>query len=342
MEIQRITFLIVLVAGRMTASQAQTAGVAPLFLNEIPLDVSVTLPLRELKRSRSDSIYFPTGLHFKSGNDAWDSVQMGIRARGNFRRKHCYFPPLRIKIKKSEAKGSLFEGTKNLKLVVPCQATNNYDALILKEYLCYKLYERVTPYAFRTRLVALRLHDNGGKGKDHILRAFFIEDDDALAERLHGVAADDKTIRPQHLQDTGALRLDLFQYMIANTDFSTTFLHNIKVVQTNSHQKIPVPYDFDMAGLVSAPYATVDESLGIRNVRERYYKGFCRDAGLAEHVRREFIGLESQLQHVIDQEASVLDPKDLAGIKKQIHAFFDILKDDSIYRTNITLKCRER
>ena len=44
-----------------------------------------------------------------------------------------------------------------------------------------------------------------------------------------------------------------------------------------------------MAGFVNAPYATFDESLGIKGVHERVYKGYCRNEGITEFVRQEFI-----------------------------------------------------
>ncbi|MFC2096584.1 hypothetical protein ACFLQ3_02680 [Bacteroidota bacterium] len=39
---------------------------------------------------------------------------------------------------------------------------------------------------------------------------------------------------------------------------------------------IPVPYDFDFAGLVNADYANPAEVLDIENVTERYFLGLCR------------------------------------------------------------------
>ncbi len=37
-----------------------------------------------------------------------------------------------------------------------------------------------------------------------------------------------------------------------------------------------MPYDFDYAGLVDAPYAVPDENLDITSVRERLYRGYGR------------------------------------------------------------------
>jgi hypothetical protein len=189
----------------------------------------------------------------------------------------------------------------------------------------------------------MKLKDLDSKnGKEFQFTGFFIEDDDDVARRLDAVAKDEVKLHPMHLQDTNALRLDLFQYMIANTDFSTTFLHNVKVLQTKSNQKIVLPYDFDMAGLVNANYATFDESLGIRSVRERVYKGFCRDEELTQYVRQEFVRLEPTFKEVVSHYGHYFDAKVLAGIQKYMHSFFEVIGDDSYYRTNILLKCRER
>ena len=42
-----------------------------------------------------------------------------------------------------------------------------------------------------------------------------------------------------------------------------------------SHSIFLVPYDFDFAGAVDAPYATPDAKLPIKRVRERIYRGHC-------------------------------------------------------------------
>ena len=39
---------------------------------------------------------------------------------------------------------------------------------------------------------------------------------------------------------------------------------------------IPLPYDFDMSGFINPSYAVVNETLGIKNIRDRKYRGFKR------------------------------------------------------------------
>ncbi len=49
-----------------------------------------------------------------------------------------------------------------------------------------------------------------------------------------------------------------------------------KLVESPVKGLLPVPYDFDLSGVISTPYARPNTSLPIKNVRERYYKGCCR------------------------------------------------------------------
>src|SRR5207237_2735928 len=68
----------------------------------------------------------------------------------------------------------------------------------------------------------------------------------------------------------------VFQYMIGNTDFAVTALHNIVLIRDSSGVVYPVPYDFDWSGVISTPYAQPDSRLEIRTVRQRLWRGTCR------------------------------------------------------------------
>ena len=90
---------------------------------------------------------------YKAENDDWNSLEMKIRARGNFRRKNCYFIPLKLKLEKAETKGTMFKGQKKLKMVLPCLNESSKDDNVLKEYIIYKMFEVVSPYYFKTRML---------------------------------------------------------------------------------------------------------------------------------------------------------------------------------------------
>ena len=105
-----------------------------------------------MKKKTTDSTYIETDLNFFQ-EDKWNTIHVSLRARGNFRRAKCYFPPIKMKIKKSQTKNTVFNGNKSLKLVLPCKIENENNDNILQEYIAYKIYEIISPYHFKTRRV---------------------------------------------------------------------------------------------------------------------------------------------------------------------------------------------
>jgi len=335
--------LIILTWAHSGCLLAQRSNVTPLFQDEKPLSIRLGYSFKTVKQNTTDSVYYPTHLYYKNGHDQWDSLSISVRARGNFRRKYCYFAPMRIKIKKKEAKGTSFEGNQYLKLVLPCQDGSTYHDLIRKEYICYQLYEASTPYTFNTRLLDITLTDQkGNRNKTYQVPGFFIEDDDLVAKRFHGKIIDSLDLHPLLLHDTSSVTHDFFELMIANTDFSTTFHHNTKIIHIKPKKYIPVAYDFDMAGFVNAPYATFRETLDITSVRERVYRGFCRNENVLQFVRGEYIKNKPNVMNVLDRYKDFQSDKEFEGMKKYILGFFDILESDGRFQTEIVKACRTR
>jgi hypothetical protein len=332
-------FLILLISEINTFGQH--AERTALFREEAPLDIRLKFSVKQVKGITVDSIYTATFIQYKNGA-GWDSVAADIRARGNFRRANCYFPPLRIKIKKENARGTVFEGNRSLKLVMPCKSAKDGN-LILREYLCYKMYEPITKYTFNTRLVNIDFTDNSNKKMSHIpVAGFFIEDDDQVASRHHGEVVERK-LHPLAMEDSASLRHDFFQFMIANTDWSTAFMHNAKLIQfTESKKYIPLTYDFDMSGFVDAPYAEANETLGITSVRERLYRGFCRNPEIVQAIRKEFQQKQDVIMAPLKSYQSGFEPKEYAGMIKYMDDFFAILNNDAKFKLLVTDKCRTK
>mgnify|MGYP007006689763 CR=1 FL=1 len=94
--------------------------VSNLFSETHSLPIKLSYSIKDLKKNTNDSTYFETELAYLSRKDTWQKINTRIRGRGNYRLKNCYFPPLKMKIKKSDANGTPFEGHKNLKIVQPC------------------------------------------------------------------------------------------------------------------------------------------------------------------------------------------------------------------------------
>ena len=321
---------------------AQNTEPTPLFLKNDVLEARLEFPFREVKKNKSDTIYFVTQFHYKNGFQEWDSIEVKIRGRGNFRRDNCFFLPIKMKIKKKDNAGTLFEGNQNLKLVMSCMKGRNSNDLVIKEYLCYKLYELISPYTFSTRLVNLNLTDSQKRNpSSYNLKGFIIEDDKQVAKRANGKMLEGFQRNALFMQDSLAALHDVFQYMIGNTDWSSDQQHNVKMMLLPSKTKIPIPFDFDMSGLVNAPYAVVNESIPIENVRERHFRGICRNEELAEYVRSTYLKIEPALWDSFHSVEDQLDLKEAIVVENYLKDFFSLIADKKKFEEIILRKCRK-
>ena len=169
-----------------------------------------------------------------------------------------------------------------------------------------------------------------------------VEDVDKTAKRFDAKPVKDAKISAASLHDTSALRFDLFQLMISNTDWSKSFQHNSKLIYQNP-KYVPIPYDFDMSGLVNAPYAVVSqingEQLPVASVRDRYYRGHCRPSELTEFIRKEFLSKEEKLLSIPDVLKGELTDKEIKEVKDYLEEFFIILKDDRLFKHDVLDRC---
>ncbi len=316
------------------------------FYNQDPLMIQLKYSIKEVKKQTNDSTYLASNLWYKDRSERWDSIDIKLRARGNFRRKNCYYAPLKIKIKKADAKGTMFEKTTKFKLVLPCLIEKNNDDYVLKEYIAYKLYEIIAPYHFKTRLTKIELLEKRGKRTNkHQLFGFIIEDIDAVAKRYNAREIE-RIIHPLQQDAVASIQNAFFQYLIANTDFSTKLQHNQKIIFSDK-KIIPVPYDFDMSGLVNANYAAVTNvqniSGSISEVTQRIYKGYERDIELLQQVRTQYLAKKTQLLSALELlKDEFEDRTQYSEAEKFIESYFEILESDKKFKKNILDRLRSR
>lgn len=315
-----------------------------LFDEQNILPIKLKYSNKKLKRETNDSIYIKSNLLYQKPDKSWDSLNVELKARGNFRRDNCYFVPIKISIKKKDYKNTKFEGHKKLKLVVPCLLEKDKNDNIIKEYIAYKIYETMSPYHFKTRLVNIELTEQRGKReKLHSLKGLLIKDDKKIAKQFDGKIVK-RSIHPMAQEELNSIRNEFFQFMIGNTDFSNFKQHNAKLIYID--KKIyPIPYDFDMSGLVNTSYSFVSEKLSsksnINSVTKRMYRGFKRNTLLIEQVRKEYIKNKDKLMQLIDSlESQFENKKEFENAKKYIQVFFNILMNEKKYKSEILDKLR--
>ncbi|MDQ6610988.1 MAG: hypothetical protein M3Y64_01035 [Gemmatimonadota bacterium] len=251
-----------------------------LFRSTTPVEITLTTNLKALLKDRDSTKFVPHGalLTYKDDDGQAVSIAITLRTRGHFRRqaRNCEFPPLLLQFKKKAANKTLLQGNTRLKLTTNCKPKNNdYEQYVLQEYAVYRLYERLSPVHFRTRLVHVSYIDSTSAIPTVTGWAFLVEDDKEIAkqeslspEKAKGAYFDD--LEPTQLAITS-----LFEYMVGNTDWSVSGLHNIALMRESAGSVKAVAYDFDWTGVVNPRYAFPDARLGIKTITERLYRGPC-------------------------------------------------------------------
>ena len=168
-------------------------------------------------------------------------------------------------------------------MVVPCKlGRDDWDQYVIAEYVTYRMFNVLTPLSFRSRFVEATFLDESGEDDPFTRYAFLLEDDSDLAKRNEGIKEDrenweEAPVHPVLLEKDYAILMELFQFMIGNTDWSGVQMHNVQLFRDRNGTPYPVPFDFDFSGLVDARYAAPDPRLPIQDVRQRFFKGFCPD-----------------------------------------------------------------
>lgn len=314
-------------------SQHKPISRKQFFLSDSVINVQLTTDIRKLRNDKQKTVWLPAHIAMQFSDTLVIDESIRIVPRGVYRKENCDIASLMLDFKIKDS-ASLLSNLKKLKLVGGCEANALSETMLLKEYLVYKIYNMLSPMSFRVRLLRVTYNDERQKVKSYTQYAFLIEDIDDLAKRNN---CKEKTKRAFATDATDRRQItfvSIFEYMIGNTDWSVPNYHNIKLLvplsDTNA-KPLPVPYDFDYSGVVNAPYAVPSENLEIKNVRERYYKGYKRSIEELEAITSVFKEKHDSIMQYISS-FNLLKPNERKDIVNYIEKFYDILKDKSSMR----------
>ena len=319
--------------------------VTRLFQDSSTLTIDINGPLKDIVRRASRSTDPREATLVANG----ETHRINLSARGVSRRQRasCFFPPLRVKFLEKPAKTSLFAKQGSLKLVTHCKDNDRFEQIAMREYATYRIYNLFTTESLKTRLVRVRYMDGQKPYAERF--GFFIEDIDDAARRLGGKEIDVPRVSASSFNRAAAARYSLFQYMIGNTDWAmmagpagSDCCHNSKLVGANKAARsnlIPVPYDFDSAGLVNAPYAQPSERVPIKTVRQRYYRGFCSLNPEVKQVAATFLQKRDAIAAEIGSLEGLADSsrKQMLGY---INGFYKQLEKPQALDKRILKTCR--
>jgi len=335
-----------------TSAAAHAADPSALFDGRDPIAVTLEGPFGAIAHdSKADPPYRDVTLVWK--DDAGTDVRIALKAkpRGNSRRSQsaCHFPPLRLNFPKNAAASTPFDGLDKVKLVTQCgrlgDADPAYATRVRLELLLYRVFNRVSPQSLRVRELAVTYVDTDHGSKRSVEQAFLIEPDEMLAKRLGMKRVDVEAIDLKQLETVQAGLVEMFEYLAGNTDFSMIrgaagdrCCHNVVLLATAHDKVAPIPYDFDSTGVVDAPYALPAPGLGIQNVRQRVYRGYCgSEAELASTVAT-FDAARADI-YALFRDDAVLDKKTIDRTVAYLDEFYAVIDDPKALQSKIASKC---
>jgi hypothetical protein len=311
-----------------------------LFESDELLTIRLTGNIRELMNDRAENPELhPLVLSYKAENGNEVSLSVQAKTRGHFRRTmgNCTYPPILLEFSKNDTlSSSLFRQQDKLKLVMPCRG----DEYVIREWLVYKIYNLVTPKSFRARLVTVELNDTKKKKITSPFYTILLEEQQQMATRNHDVLIKRQLI-PEQTEPLAFLKMAVFEYLVGNTDWSVQY-QNIKLLAKDSTAiSTPVPYDFDHAGVVDAPYAKPAEELMMSSVRERRYRGYC-----VENMNRfdEVIALYNHLKTAIYKlytDCTLVDSKYIKETLLYFDKFYKTINDPVALKKEFSYPCNK-
>jgi len=315
-----------------------------LFNIEDPIHLSIKLDLKTFRRTKFKGLYQPGEMTCHVNENFQVTHPVRIKARGEYRREECALPPFWVNIRYSgiEADSLRDLDVNRMKMVIRCKSASQFENYIFREYLIYKIYNIITPYSYRVRLVKLKFIDTSKEDKVTEGWAFLIEPSDLMTTRLEGVMIKNDKLSLRSMNQEVMNLLAMFQYMIGNGDFSVTGRHNIKIIAVKPPGPLgalPITYDFDYTGLVDAIYAIPGPNLGITDVTERYFLGACRpDEDQMVAIQK----IASRKDQIIDtiMGFEYLDERERKEMVSYLEEYFVETEDKRFIARHITPTCR--
>lgn len=312
-----------------------------LFDNQSVLEIEIIGDLKVLFNdiNPQSAKYHDIVIYFIYADSSF-AIPASAKTRGIFRRdkSNCKIPPLAIKPQK--VNDPVFNTSKRLKIVNSCMNTERAQQNLIKEYYAYRIYNILTDYSFKVRLLKIIYIDRQGKNKNFITYGILVEPVKWLASRTNTNEIETKGIIQNATYRPVLDVMTMFQYLIGNTDWSVPNLHNIKLFYHDSLASlIPIPYDFDFCGFVNPPYTKPPDIIPISDVRERYFRGNCREMFELQITINHFLSKKEQIYQLINAD-TLLTKRNKQNVIDYIDVFYQIISDPKLVKREFIDNCR--
>lgn len=339
-KITTLLFVCIVINSLSSIAQAQVDSIKFFTDPDVP-EISLTTDIGKLQIKENVETYQPADISIRFADNTVISEKIKLYARGKSRRVNCNLPPIMLDFHNSTSP-KLYPLSR-LKLVVGCANSSTDEQLLLKEYIIYKIYNLFDERSFRARLVKVNYSDSRGKMKAYSQYAFILEDVDDMAARNDCKASKKVAFAVDETDPALMNKVDIFEYMIGNTDWSVPANHNIKMIYPIKNEKakmLPIPYDFDNSGLVNAYYAIPSEIIGTTAVTQRVYRGYTRTLAEVQKTLDIFRAKKESIFSIINS-FELLKPKTKKEMIDYLDDFYKVLNSESRVKSIFIDKARK-
>ncbi len=325
---------------------------SPVFDEGSPIAVTLEAPLGRIASDDSEEPAYQSGvLVWKDASGTEVRTALKLKPRGKSRRDDaaCKFPPLRLNFPKDAPSGTPFSGLDKVKLVTHCgrigETSSGYATRVELELLAYRVFNRISPTSLRVQPLEVTYVDTEKSGKRSTHAAFLIEPEEWLAKRREMRVAKVASIEREQLEPVQANLAEVFEFLVGNTDFSMIrgpkgddCCHNVVLLAASNGAVLPVPYDFDATGIVAAPYARPAEGLGIGNVHQRLYRGYCRPDAALQATLERFRDARADI-YALFRDDPRLDTVTIERTTAYLDEFYEIIDSPVNLKRRVSSRC---
>lgn len=327
------------------ATRRQAAEQRRLFQRDEPLAFTLAADFKAISRDRNVVRTFSAAISVKNDAGALVKVPVTLRTRGNFRRLDttCASPPLFVEFDKARVKDTVFDGQSKLKLIVNCNETPRFDQLVLLEYAAYRMLNVLTPQSFRARLASATYADAKSGRTISTHNAVFVEDDDDVAAWMEGRSVALTGLQFKDFDQASLNLVSMFEYLLGNPDYSVSFMHNVRMVQTPAGVRYLIAWDFDFTGFVDPRYDSPMQQVRdvIASARVRKYLGPCHTAEEWEPTLRAFREKRTELLAAVDGLPG-LDEAERRRVDAYLGEFFTTIGSAELVKREFIDTCHDR
>ncbi len=325
-----VVFLIAL-SSRQLFPQGEQDKSFGLFMQDEILDIKLAFDIGTFMKEKPEDEYLDAKIIIYTGENDSISGKIKVSARGNYRRRTCDFPPIMLNLEDLKTAYSDLDDLKKVKLVSHCKPTQQYQDYVLREYLAYKIYNLITDCSFRVRLLNISYYDNTFDSLYTKKIGFILEPVDFLEKRFGVDEIEEIEIRQEYVEKDLLLKLSVFEYLIANSDWAVPLIHNLKVFgdEESLENVIAVPYDFDYSGWVNTDYSVARKDLGLEKITDRAFFGPCSSEEEYRAVLDYYLGLENNIIEMIE-DFEYLKGQERNDLIRFVSSFYRLYRKDKI------------